>query len=111
MTLATAMYWTQLNPMNMKPLFVAKDWKDRKLQQALLQRHKPEHREIIREYEREKRISAKRAEEIGGQKTDYGTGDARTPKALRPTQPQRKKRSVVDVPKNKLGPKLFLDSR
>ncbi|MBS1959711.1 MAG: YgiQ family radical SAM protein [Bdellovibrionales bacterium] len=109
MTLATAMYWTGINPMGMKPLYIAKDWKDRKIQQALLQPHKPEHREIIREYERAKRIQ----EKTGGVKKDFGTCDTRTPVALRNKNKDRFKsgRSVVDVPKKKLGPKLHLDSR
>ncbi|MBU6153114.1 MAG: YgiQ family radical SAM protein [Bdellovibrionales bacterium] len=88
MTLATAMYWTGLNPMSMKPLFVAKEWKDRKIQQALLQPQKPGHREILREYEREKR-AGKRFE---------------APKKSGP-------RSIVEAPKNKLGKKLLLDTR
>ncbi len=91
MTLATAMYWTGLNPMGMKPLYVAKDWKDRKIQQALLQPHKPQHREILKEYEREKRINLKKAD---GQYSSKSNG-----------------RSLVDVPKNKLGTKLLLDTR
>ena len=48
MTLATAMYWTGLDPMSGKPLFVAKEWKDRKLQQALLQPQKRRHAGIIK---------------------------------------------------------------
>ena len=88
MTLATAMYWTGLNPMSMKPLFVAKEWKDRKIQQALLQPQKPGHREILREYEREKRA---------GKRFD-------APKKSGP-------RSIVEAPKNKLGKKLLLDTR
>jgi hypothetical protein len=48
MTLATAMYWTGLDPMSGKPLFVAKEWKDRKLQQALLQPQKRRHTGIIK---------------------------------------------------------------
>jgi uncharacterized radical SAM protein YgiQ len=124
MTLATAMYWSGVNPMSMKPLFVAKDYKDRKIQQALLQRHKPEHKEILKEYEREKR----QRNLAGGVKEDYGTCDSRTPVALKekfasrdqqlgkfaqkPGKFQAKnERSIVDVPKKKLGPKLFLDSR
>ena len=94
MTLATAMYWTGLNPMNMKPLFVAKDWKDRKIQQALLQPKKPEHREILRNYERDKRNAPKVP-----------------PTGKWATQNSNQKRTIVDVPKGKLGPKLFLDSR
>jgi uncharacterized radical SAM protein YgiQ len=106
MTLATAMYWSGYNPMGMKPLFVAKDWKDKKIQQALLQPHKPQHREILREYEREKR----RAEIVGGPKKDFGTCDTRTPEALKDRN-GHKKRSLVDVPKSKLGMKLHLDTR
>ena len=91
MTLATAMYWTGLNPMSMKPLYVAKEWKDRKIQQALLQPHKPQHKEVLREYARDRRIHA------ANQKREF------------PNAPTQK--SVVNVPKKKLGPKLFLDSR
>lgn len=105
MTLATAMYWSGYNPMGMKPLYVAKEWKDRKIQQALLQPHKPQHREILREYSRQRRIQ----EKIGGVKKDFGTNDPRTPVALRDRN--KKGRSIVDVPKGKLGPKLHLDSR
>ena len=96
MTLATAMYWTGLNPMGMKPLYVAKTWDDRKIQQALLQPKKPEHREILRKYERDKRNAPKSAP-TGSWKAD--------------TTKNSQKRTVVDVPKGKLGPKLFLDSR
>lgn len=86
MTLATAMYWTGIDPMTKKELFVAKEWKDRKIQQALLQPHKPGHREILQKY----RIEQHRREVAGGAKT---------------------KRSLVEAPKKKLGPKLYLDSR
>jgi uncharacterized radical SAM protein YgiQ len=94
MTLATAMYWTGLNPMSMKPLFVAKEWKDRKIQQALLQPHKPAHREILREYERGKRMHQ------AGARTD----------AVKATGKNRP-RSIVEAPRNKLGRKLLLDTR
>ncbi len=100
MTLATAMYWTGLNPMSMKPLFVAKDWKDRKIQQALLQPHKPEHREILREYEREKRKEGR----PGGFSADSARKSKRNSKEPRA-------RSIVEAPKSKLGKKLLLDSR
>ena len=90
------MYWTGLNPMGMKPLYVAKDWTDRKIQQALLQPKKPEHREILKRYERDKRNAPKSAP-TGSWKAD--------------TTKTSQKRSVVDVPKGKLGPKLFLDTR
>jgi uncharacterized radical SAM protein YgiQ len=100
MTLATAMYWTGIDPMSKAQLFVAKDFKDRKLQQALLQPHKPGNREIVEKYQTEKRRN-----EI--------TADSRAPKIVkngqRPIPGLR--RSLVDVPKGKLGRKLLLDSR
>jgi radical SAM superfamily enzyme YgiQ (UPF0313 family) len=113
MTLATAMYWTGIDPMSRKQLFVAREWKDRKIQQALLQPHKPEHREILREYNQRKRRSAIE----GGAKDDYGTNDARAPQALRrqgkhATGPQAGgKRSLVEPPRGRLGQKLLLDTR
>jgi radical SAM superfamily enzyme YgiQ (UPF0313 family) len=100
MTLATAMYWTGIDPMTKKQLFVAKEWKDRKIQQALLQPHKPGHREILQKY----RIEKHRHEVAGGAKKDYGTCDSRAPTVPR-------KRSVVDAPKRKMGTKLLLDTR
>src|SRR4029078_10236848 len=78
MTLATAMYWTGIDPMTKRPLFVAKDWKDRKIQQALLQPHKPEHREILQKY----RQNLHRREIEGGEKKDHGTCDSRAPSGL-----------------------------
>lgn len=101
MTLATAMYWSGVNPMNREEaLYVAKDFKDRKLQQALLQPHKPEHREIIAEYRRTQRRQA--AGHPSAQKI------VKRPGALLGSQ---KTRSVVNVPKKNLGPKLLLDDR
>jgi hypothetical protein len=109
MTLATAMYWTGIDPMTKKALFVAKDWKDRKLQQALLQPHKPGNREILTRYRDQKR----RQEIEGGVKKDFGTCDSRTPAALANRIKPKKKhgRTVVEVPQGKLGTKLLLDSR
>jgi uncharacterized radical SAM protein YgiQ len=150
MTLATAMYWTGIDPMSKQALFVAKDMKDRKIQQALLQPHKPEHREILTDYQRHKRqskalglaqperqigvgqsrtvkgqvaaqsaqqqakLAASRREIEGGVKSDYGTNDAREPAALRGLRSRRHlhgKRSIVEPPTEKLGKKLFLDTR
>ncbi|MGE0614261.1 MAG: DUF3362 domain-containing protein, partial [Bacteriovoracia bacterium] len=88
MTLATAMYWTGIDPMSKKALFVPKTWEDRKLQQALLQPHKKGHAEILRKYRR------------GRPAPPGGAGG-----------PQSSKRSLVQPPKGKLGPKLLLDSR
>jgi hypothetical protein len=77
---------------------VAKEWKDRKIQQALLQPHKPAHKEILREYEREKRKTA-----VGAKKQDSSDRF----KSARPGG----KRSLVEPPKNKMGKKLLLDTR
>jgi radical SAM superfamily enzyme YgiQ (UPF0313 family) len=84
MTLATAMYWTGIDPMTKKTLFVAKDRKDRKIQQALLQPHKPGNREILESYRKQK-LNQKAA--------------------------ARAKRSVVEPPRKLLGKKLLLDTR
>lgn len=108
MTLATAMYWTGIDPMSKKELFIAKDWRDRKIQQALLQPHKPEHKKILQEY----RSFMRRQAIEGGVKRDFGTCDTRTPDALRAKQRQgKRKRSIVEPTKKMMGPKLYLDSR
>lgn len=109
MTLATAMYWTGIDPMSKRELFVAKEWRDRKIQQALLQPHKPEHKKILQEY----RSFMRRQAIAGGRKRDFGTCDTRTPDMVKPKRrdQQRRKRSVVEPPKGKLGPKLLLDNR
>ena len=103
MTLATAMYWSGIDPMSKKPLFVAKDQKDRKIQQALLQPHKPGNREVLEKYHQENH----RRDVAGGQKKDFGTCDSRTPVGLR----TEKKRSLVEPPKGQMGRKLLLDTR
>ncbi len=94
MTLATAMYWSGIDPMSRQPLFVAKEWKDRKIQQALLQPNKPGHREILQRYRRDKEQQPRE---------DFGSGDFRPPKQSKPFR--------RPVPKAKLGKKLLLDSR
>ncbi len=84
MTLATAMYWTGIDPMTKKQLFVAKTKEDRGIQQALLQPHKPEHVSILRQY--------KKGDVLRRIRRDWG-------------------KSKRMVPTAKLGQKLFLDSR
>ncbi|HAR43239.1 MAG TPA: YgiQ family radical SAM protein [Bdellovibrionales bacterium] len=59
MTLATAMYWSAMDPATREPLFVAKEWKDKKIQQALLQPHKVHNREVLRQYRFHSKPSAK----------------------------------------------------
>jgi uncharacterized radical SAM protein YgiQ len=118
MTLATAMYWTGIDPMTKRPLFVAKEWKDKKIQQALLQPHKPQHKEILRDYRsRQRREQASARHGQAGPSAakralpaepseDFGTCDSRTPVALRGRQ-----RPLVNPPRHKMGRKLLLDTR
>jgi uncharacterized radical SAM protein YgiQ len=90
MTLATAMFWTGIDPMSKKSLYVAKDWQDRKLQQALLQPHKPQHRDIVLKYQRTQR---------------------RNQNAQGVVIQNPKRDRVVNPPKSKMGTKLLLDTR
>lgn len=48
MTLATAMYHSGIDPATKQPLWVAREWNDRKIQQALLQPAKLENHELLR---------------------------------------------------------------
>ncbi len=48
MTLATAMYYSGIDPATKQPLWVAREWNDRKIQQALLQPGKMENQELLR---------------------------------------------------------------
>jgi uncharacterized radical SAM protein YgiQ len=90
MTLATAMYWTGIDPMSKKSLYVARESKDRKIQQALLQPHKPQNQEVLRGYNRSKRLSAL---------------------AEKPVVIRSGKRTVVEPPRRQMGSKLLLDTR
>ncbi|MBL7714507.1 MAG: YgiQ family radical SAM protein [Bdellovibrionales bacterium] len=122
MTLATAMYWTGIDPMSKKPLFVAKNWDDRKIQQALLQPHKPEHREVLMKYRQAlaKQKYAKPgsigvgAAAVGDQK-GKGPSEAHTASAKGPSLKKSSRtiagRSIVNPPPHKMGKKLLLDSR
>jgi radical SAM superfamily enzyme YgiQ (UPF0313 family) len=92
MTLATAMYWTGIDPMSKAELYVAKEFKDRKLQQAMLQRHKPGNQALLEKYQTQKNATGKIIQRN------------------KPELPGLRK-SIVDVPRNKLGRKLLLDSR
>ena len=101
MTLATAMYWSGIDPMSKKPLFVAKEWKDRKIQQAMLQPHKPGHREILRRYK-----SEKPRQDFGTSAPRPQSADSRSPQKARPGL-----RTIVQPPKRQMGRKLLLDER
>jgi uncharacterized radical SAM protein YgiQ len=115
MTLATAMYWTGIDPMSKKALFVAKDWKDRKIQQALLQPNKPEHKQILWDYKNSKNAGGK----AGARPNLKQRQSAPPTHIVRPngqnpglrTDARPSGRSIVDPPTDRLGKKLLLDSR
>lgn len=46
-TLATAMYYTELDPLTFKPVYVAKELEEKKMQRALLHCNKPENRRLV----------------------------------------------------------------
>ena len=46
-TLATTMYYTEIDPFTMKPIYVAKDMKEKKMQRALMHFHKKENKKTV----------------------------------------------------------------
>ena len=48
-TASTVMYYTSINPLNMKRVYVATDYKEKQLQRALLQYNRPQNHELVRE--------------------------------------------------------------
>ena len=46
-TMATCMYYTGIDPMTMKPVYVAKDMEEKKMQRALIHYNKPENRGTV----------------------------------------------------------------
>ena len=46
-TMATCMYYTGIDPMTMKPVYVAKDIEEKKMQRALMHYNKPENRGTV----------------------------------------------------------------
>jgi len=96
MTLATAMYWSGIDPMSKKPLFVAKDKMDRKIQQALLQPHKPQHQEILKRYRGSLRQQSGNGPRVEVKQTHHN---------------KQRPRSIVEPPKKWMGKKLLLDTR
>jgi uncharacterized radical SAM protein YgiQ len=87
MTLATAMYWSGIDPQTKKPLFVAKSTDDRKLQQALLQPYKEKNHDRVKRYFQRKQKTAP------------------------PPAKQNQRAPIGRVPQSKLGQKLLLDQR
>ena len=48
-TASTVMYYTGINPLNMKPVYVATDYHEKQLQRALLQFNRPQNADLVRE--------------------------------------------------------------
>ena len=48
-TASTVMYYTGINPLDMKPVYVASDYHEKQLQRALLQYNRPQNAELVRE--------------------------------------------------------------
>lgn len=48
-TASTVMYYTGINPLDMKPVYVATDYHEKQLQRALLQYNRPQNAELVRE--------------------------------------------------------------
>ena len=48
-TASTVMYYTGINPLNMKPVYVATDYREKLLQRALLQFNRPQNAPLVRE--------------------------------------------------------------
>jgi len=48
-TASTVMFYTGINPMDMKPVYVATDYHEKQLQRALLQYNRPQNHEMVRE--------------------------------------------------------------
>lgn len=46
-TLATCMYYTELNPLTMEKVYVAKSMEEKQMQRALIHFHKPENRQTV----------------------------------------------------------------
>lgn len=48
-TASTVMYYTGINPLNMKPVYVTTDYHEKQLQRALLQYNRPQNADLVRE--------------------------------------------------------------
>lgn len=48
-TASTVMYYTGINPLDMKPVYVAVDYREKQMQRALLQFNRPQNAQLVRE--------------------------------------------------------------
>ncbi len=94
-TASTVMYYTGINPLNMKPVHVTTDYHEKQLQRALLQYNRPRNAPLVREA----LIKAGRADLIGNSPDclvgyERGNGTSRqknTPQSIKRTVPKFKK--------------------
>ena len=86
-TASTVMFKTGINPLDMKPVYVATDYREKQLQRALLQYNRPENAPLVREA----LIKLHREDLIG-----YGEHCL-----VRPEIPRYKKKSPTSTPKKR----------
>ncbi len=92
-TASTVMYYTGINPLTMKPVYVATDYHEKQLQRALLQYNRPGNADLVREA----LIKAGREDLIG-----FGENCLVPPKREKTMQTQKKTASLQKKrPQNK----------
>jgi len=91
-TVSTVMFYTGIDPLTMKPVYVARDYNEKRMQRALLQYSRPENAELVRQA----LIKCGRRDLIG-----YGANCL-----VRPAAPERKNgRGFADKGKKSKGGK------
>ena len=98
-TASTVMFYTGINPLDMKPVYVATDYHEKQLQRALLQYNRPQNAPLVREA----LIKLHREDLIG-----FGPEclvrpeqDKRPPKSQKPQKPTGKKPTDKHPPQSK----------
>ena len=95
-TASTVMFYTGLNPLDMKPVYVATDYHEKQLQRALLQYNRPQNASLVREA----LIKLRREDLIG-----YGPECLVRPEQTRSTQAPKKPSDRRGSPKRTPTPK------
>ncbi len=94
-TASTVMYYTGINPLNMKPVHVTTDYHEKQLQRALLQYNRPQNADLVRE-------ALKKA----GREDLIGTApDCLVPPERKKSVPQQKRNSFNPKPNFSKGTK------
>ena len=98
-TASTVMYYTGINPLDMKPVYVATDYHEKQLQRALLQYNRPQNADLVREA----LIKAGREDLIGYSEECLvrPAGAGKAPSGKAPVQSQRKSGKPVPSGANK----------